>query len=349
MRGVALAGDGDHPLHAVVDLGHGPVEFDDEERFGVERIAGVRKGLGRLDRELVHHLHAGRDDAFRDHPADARGPGADRGEAEQRRPGALGLRPDLHRDLGNDAEQALRARDHAEQVVARGVRVPAADPQHVARHRDQLDPGDVVRCHPVLEAVDAPRVLGHVAADRARDLARRIGRVVETLVLYRPRDRQVGDPGLRHHAEVVVVDLENAVEAAQAQGDPVPERQGAARQPGAGPARNDLHAAAVAELEHGGDLLGRFRQHHQHRQLPVGRQTVGFIGEELAFLLDDAFAGHDRAERRHEIRAGRDDRGIRLRHPHAETSGRDPPAGRLRGRLDHPWRAFRRGFFLLIT
>ena len=41
------------------------------------------------------------------------------------------------------------------------------------------------------------------------------------------------------------------------------------------------------------DLLGRRRQHDDHRQLPIGGQSVGFIDAHLVLLDDDAFARYD--------------------------------------------------------
>ena len=48
-----------------------PVELDDQQRLDVERIAGVDEFLGGVDRGLVHHLHAARDDARADDARDA--------------------------------------------------------------------------------------------------------------------------------------------------------------------------------------------------------------------------------------------------------------------------------------
>ena len=55
----------------VVDLGLRAVELDDQQRLDVERIAGMHEFLDRMDRRPVHHLHAARDDAGADDPADA--------------------------------------------------------------------------------------------------------------------------------------------------------------------------------------------------------------------------------------------------------------------------------------
>ena len=67
-------------------------------------------------------------------------------------------------------------------------------------------------------------------------------------------------PGLGDHAAVLEVDLEDPVELAQAQDDAVGERQGAARERGAGTPRHDLDPLRVAEPQDLGDLcvvLGR--------------------------------------------------------------------------------------------
>ena len=106
-------------------------------------------------------------------------------KAHQQRARALGLLQDAHRDLGDHAEQALGAGHQAEQIVAVGIQMLAAETHHVAVRQDHLEAEDVVGGQAVFQAVHAARVLGDVAADRARDLAGRIGRVVEALMLDR--------------------------------------------------------------------------------------------------------------------------------------------------------------------
>ena len=75
------------------------------------------------------------------------------------------------------AERALRADERAEQVVAGRVDLLAAERDDLAVGEHDLQAGDVVRREAVLEAVRAAGVLGDVAADRADDLRRRVGRV----------------------------------------------------------------------------------------------------------------------------------------------------------------------------
>ncbi len=94
-----------------VDLDAGTVEFDDQQRLDVEWIAGMHERLGRMDRGLVHHLHAAGDDAGADDPRDAFTGGLDLGKTDHQRTRRLRLLQDAHRDLGDDPEQALGAGD----------------------------------------------------------------------------------------------------------------------------------------------------------------------------------------------------------------------------------------------
>jgi len=42
----------------MVHLGRRPIEFDDQKRLDIQRIAGMDELLGGLHRQPVHHLHA---------------------------------------------------------------------------------------------------------------------------------------------------------------------------------------------------------------------------------------------------------------------------------------------------
>ena len=67
----AVARDRLDALQQMIDFGLRPVELDDQQRLDVERIAGMDELLDRMDRGPVHHLHAARNDAGADDPADA--------------------------------------------------------------------------------------------------------------------------------------------------------------------------------------------------------------------------------------------------------------------------------------
>jgi hypothetical protein len=135
----------------------------------------------------------------------------------------------------------------------------------------------VVQRQAVLEAVHAAGVLGHVAADGAGDLARRVGRVVQAQWRGGLADGQVAHPALHHGRAAGGVDLQDAVELGQAQGHPQCMRHGATRQAGAGAARHHRHLEPVAGLQHGAHLVLGLGQCHHQRALPVGREAVAFI------------------------------------------------------------------------
>src|SRR5205814_8473222 len=60
-----------HALQQMIDFRGRPVELDDQQRLDIERIARMHELLDRVDRRLVHHLHAARNDAGADDLAHA--------------------------------------------------------------------------------------------------------------------------------------------------------------------------------------------------------------------------------------------------------------------------------------
>ena len=76
---------------------------------------------------------------------------------------------------------------------------------------------DVVHREPVLEAMHTAGIFRDVAADGARNLARWIGRVIETLGRDGFADRQVCHTRLRDDNAIGVIDLEDAIELRHAQ------------------------------------------------------------------------------------------------------------------------------------
>ena len=58
-------GDRLHRGDEMIDLGLAAVEFDDQQRLRVQRIAGMDESLGRIDGQPVHDLHAAGNDPRR--------------------------------------------------------------------------------------------------------------------------------------------------------------------------------------------------------------------------------------------------------------------------------------------
>ncbi len=133
----------------------------------------------------------------------------------------------------------------------------------------------------------ATGVLGDVAADGAGDLRRRIGRVIQLVGRRGLGDRQVAHAGLDAGEATGGVDFENLVETRHDQQDALLHRQRAAGQAGAGATGNHRHAALVAELEQGFDLLDALGQHHQHRRGAVGGKAVALVGLEIFEAMQD--------------------------------------------------------------
>ena len=193
----------------------------------------------------------------------------------------------------------------------------AAQAHDLAGHQHHLDAQKVVGGEAVFQAVHAAGILRDVAADRAGDLRAGIGRVVEALVLDGLGDAEVGDAGLHAGAAVGVVDLEHAVELAQAQQDGVAHRHRAARQRGAGAARHDLDLVVLAVAQDGRDLGHGLGQHHDQRHLAVGRQRVALVGAHAVEIVDHPLARHDGAQRGHDLGPAGENGGIERRHLHA--------------------------------
>ena len=190
----------------MIDLGARPVELDDQQRLALQRIAGMDEILGGVDRRAVHHLHAAGNDAGADDVGDALAGLLAGGKADQQRARRLRLLQDAHRDLGDDAEQALRAGHDAEQIVALAVEMLAAEPHHRAIHQHHLDAEHIVGGQAVFQAMHAAGILRDIAADRAGDLRGRIGRVVEAVLLDGVGDAEIGDARLRDDDAVGIVD-----------------------------------------------------------------------------------------------------------------------------------------------
>src|SRR5262245_59673784 len=116
LRGGAATGHGASGLRdrldlreEMIDLSAWTVELHDQQSLDVERISRVHEFLDRVDRRRVHHFHAAGDDAGADDPAHAFAGILGRSEPDQHGARAFRLLEQAHGDLGDDAEQPLRA------------------------------------------------------------------------------------------------------------------------------------------------------------------------------------------------------------------------------------------------
>ena len=316
-RGAAAPGDLGDALDQVIDLDRWPVEFDDQQSLGVERIARTDIGLGAPGRVLVHHLHAAGDDAGGDDGGDAIGSAGFGRETQEHRACRRRLAQQPHRHFCDDTQQALGAGHDAQKIVALGVEMLASEANHFAGHQHHLDAQQVVGGEAVLQAMHAARILRDVAADRAGDLRAGIGRVIKALMLDRLGDAEVGDAGLHAGAAVGVVDLEHTVELAKAQQDGIAHRHRAARERRAGAARHDLDLIVLAVAQDRRDLCHRLGQHHDQRHLAIGRERIALVGAHALQVVDHALAWDDGTQGSDDLGPAGENGGIERRHLHA--------------------------------
>src|SRR5438477_10057516 len=85
---------------------------------------------------------------------------------------------------------------------------PAAQLHHAPVRQRHLEGEHVRGRYAVLEAVRAARVFGHVAADRAGGLTRRVGRILQPVRRGGEGETDVDDPWLHHRQPVAGVDPE---------------------------------------------------------------------------------------------------------------------------------------------
>ena len=160
--------------------------------------------------------------------------------------GRVGREPD--RDAGRDAHRALRARRSSRAGRSRAGRVrgrrggrwsPSASTTSTASTCAEVTPS-ARQCGP-------PAFVADVAADRARLLRRRVGRVVQAEPGGdRARQVEVQHARLDPRDPAVRIDLEHAVHPGRDDDDRVVERGRAAREAGAAPTRDERPTVARA-------------------------------------------------------------------------------------------------------
>ena len=169
----------DDPVALAVEPGFQAVDFDQQDRLGVERKAEVKRRFDGDQNALIHHLQRRGDDAGADDLADRVGGVVDRSRTRRACVRtAFGLRVSRTQTLVTMAKRPLAADDRAGQVEPGRIFGRAADLHDAAVGQHGLDAQHVIDGDAVLERVRPAGVGGHVAADRAGPLARRIGGVV---------------------------------------------------------------------------------------------------------------------------------------------------------------------------
>ena len=176
-----------------------------------------------------------------------------------------------------------------ERQTARVLHLLAADMQHRAVRKDDLQPAHIVACYAVLDCAHTARIGADVAAD-ARRLFTRVRRIKQaafldvSLQILEQHTRLDGD------GHGVAVKLEHAVHVGHIQNDTTEQRNCRAYQIGARAARRDQDAVFVGVPEHAADLLGRKREHECIRCAGAAAERVAQVLRRNIFLEKQAFA-----------------------------------------------------------
>ena len=141
-----------------------------------------------------------------------------------------------------------------------------------------------------------PGIFGDVAADCARDLRRRIGRIEQAMRRRSLGDRQIAHTRLDGRRARKRVDRQDAHELGERQDDAVAVGKRPARQAGAGAARDDRQPRGMAELQDRDDLRFAFRQQNRVRLLAEQRQPVAFVGPRVFGRRENRGRGKNVAE-----------------------------------------------------
>ena len=152
-----------------------------------------------------------------------------------------------NRDARRDRDGPFGADEEAEQIRSGRISERDAEVHDLAIGHHRLDFEHVMHGEPILQAVGAAGVLGHVPANRADLLAGVIRCVVKAERRHLARDFEIGDAWLDSHALVRDIDVEDTIETRQRDDDAARYRQRAAGEPRAVSAGHERHAVTRAQ------------------------------------------------------------------------------------------------------
>ncbi len=216
------------------------------------------------DREPIEQLEGDRREPGRGDPGHRIAGAVEGREEGEHRRSRRRRRAQPEGGLGDQAERPLAADDQVGQRVAGDVlEVAAAGPDDRAVGHHDLERQDRLAGLAVLHAAQAAGVGAQVPADRADLVAGRIRRVEQADLGDGGLERGVDDAGLDDRDEVVAIDLDDPVHRREGDGQRALDPGRAARQAGAGAARDDRDAQ-----------LGAIRTSSATCSVVVGRATA---------------------------------------------------------------------------
>ena len=254
------------------------------------RIFHLAELLAERDHLAFHELDCGRVGVrLQDgqHAADTR---AEIGKRHEHAHRGLRLGKKAQQALGDDRQRTLRADEQMlERQSARVLHLLAADMQHRAVRKDDLQPAHIIARYAVLDCAHTARISADVAAD-ARGFFAWVGRVKQTVLLnirlqiFEQHTRLDGD------GHGVAVKLEHAVHTGYIQNDTTEQRNCRAYQIGARAARRNRDTVFVGVPEHAADFLGRAREHERVCRAGAAAERIAQVFRRNIFLEKQAFA-----------------------------------------------------------
>ena len=280
-----------HALDIRVDLALVTVKRQQNVRTRIRaRILHLAELLAERDHLAFHELDCGRVGVrLQDgqHAADTRAEVSKRHEHAHR---GLRFGKKAQQALGDDRQRTLRADEQMlERQSTRVLHLLAANFQHRAVRKDDLQSAHIIARYAVLDCAHTARIGADVAAD-ARRLFTRVRRIKQaafldvSLQILEQHTRLDSD---RHR---VAVQLEHTVHVGHIQNDTTEQRNCRAYQIGARAARRDRDTVFVGVPEHAADFLGRKREHERVRCAGAAAERVAQVLRRNIFCEKQAFA-----------------------------------------------------------
>ncbi len=160
-----------HLGHQRFYLGCGAIEFDQQETSTV-RVAGMDRGFGGLDGEVVHHLDCGGQDSRGDDVAYCGSGSVGRIEGGEQGLNDFRTLYDAEHNFRGDAERSFRADKHTGKIVSRRVERVASELHERAVGQHDFESENMGGGKAVLEAVRTAGVLRNIAANACKRIAR---------------------------------------------------------------------------------------------------------------------------------------------------------------------------------
>src|SRR6266516_2968680 len=144
----------------------------------------------------------------------------------------------------------------------------------------------------------AAGIFTHIAADSARALTTRVGYIVKSLRVQGVAQVQIDQSRLYNCAEIVVINLEDAIHASKNDDDSAIDGNGAAAQTCPCSSWHDRHIIMSCYFDYSGHVLCRGGQDHNIRCTAVDRGII-FVQHQVIGRMQDVARSKQRNEIMH--------------------------------------------------